>query len=192
MSEDLNVFPNSKAPLFGLGEDSIGEIDTAAVAGLAGSLTLNASSVVDSASSSGPNGVVVDRSNPSIISIPMMSISMGALVTGDKVAIVYAGINPPAVDLVRNGSVIAFFSAQNDGNEFGFTVFIDTIPSDNTYTYELETNPNFTVISSRLFVGFRLDATDSHAGFISQVATAKKTIITPDSHFSRELAVLPG
>ena len=89
-------------------------------------------------------------------------------------------------------SVIGSFTAQNDGNNFGFSTFIDTIPSDGTFTYTLETNPNFTVISSRVFIGFKLGATDTHAGFIQSVAVAGKNIITPDSHTTHELAVLPG
>jgi len=82
MSVPPNVFPNARSPLFGEGEDSIGVIDTPAVAGLSGSPE-DSIGVIDTpavAGLSGSNGTTVDKPLATIgytIVNPLIGITWG-------------------------------------------------------------------------------------------------------------------
>lgn len=203
MSEDLNVFPNSSAPLFGEGEDSIGEIDTAAIADLAGDLVMSkdleqtpqgvpgTTQVQDQGRAHTTDGLDFAIATFSNITTPENSVLVIVVASGTFIA--NQNLRKDWV-IKRDTTVLDTFdlqSAQTNQQSVEFRTFFDTSPPVGTFTYTVNENDvnTYGTIEATLFF---IKGTDTHAGFISQVATAKKTIITPDSHFSREISVLPG
>lgn len=194
MSEDLNVFPNAKSPLFGAGEDSVGIITTPAVAGLTGSLVINTSSFDDSEFQGGPVTSNFQRFSNVLITTEFAQNNVGTLKVGTKVVCVVCGLVGNSFLLQRNGSTITtLVPTLNPSNPDYFSSFIDTITVEASYTYGLRVvSSPVAAIGAVNFLTFPIEPDDTHAGFIETVAVAGKNIITADSHTTREISVLPG
>lgn len=195
------IFPNAKPKLLGEGEDSIGIIDTPAVAGLTGSVTLakdtdqgitpinatQSSSSVTSRIRTGNDGVAlitfsnVTTPTDSILIIVIAS-STFLLGNADKDWL-----------LKRDTTTLDTFSLESgDSNSQNadMRVFVDANPTAGTFDYTLvEDDAN--TFGGMTMTLFFIKANDTHAGFIDTVAIAGKQINAEDSHRTHEQAVLP-
>lgn len=201
------VFPNSKPKLLGEGEDSIGIIDTPAVAGLTGDLVMSkisdtgytdipatsSGTFIASRSRVGSNGSI--RFTLSNITTPVENPNKSTLV------IIVAASNAGSVAsnstkdwvLKRDATTIDSFSlvgASPDKTEADIHIFIDTNPPAGTFDYTLveDDGNGYGGIGIQLFF---ILGTDTHAGFIDTVAIAGKQINTPDTHTTHEQEILP-
>jgi len=199
------IFPNSNAELLGEAEDSIGIIDTPAIAGLSGDLVmsedldqgLNAQNGTTTSSTNqqprrrnGSDGnAITTFSN---LTTPDNSV----LVIVVAAATFLANTNSTkSWKLVRDGTTTidgpfnlqASHGTQTQSN---MRVFTDENPLAGTHTYTLVENDGngFGAVNSTLFF---IKGTDTHAAAITTPATATKQIITPDTHRTHETEVIP-
>jgi len=201
MTEDLNVFPNAKSPLFGAGEDSIGIIQTAATAKLTGDASVAVSNTgsgfqngnndfsqsVNNKFGSFSNGSTVTSASVTVPSPNSVVVLMIANEQGNGVGSVKIRNNTTSTDI---GSLA--LPADNSGITVHSTMVVDTSPS-------LGVSNSYSVIATSTSIIFQLDfriqvitLDDTHDGAIDTVAIATKQINSPDSHTTREISVLPG
>jgi len=205
MTEDLNVFPNSNAPLFGAGEDSEGIIVTPAVAGLTGSLVLaedldQGNTAIPATTTSTTNQQ--PRRRTGIDQNVVITFSNITTPDDSNLIIIFASATFLANTnstknwkFVRDGTTTldTFTQQASHGTQTqaNLRVFVDENPPAGSHTYTIVENNGNTyggIIGNLFFVV----ATDTHAGFIQSVAVPGKQINVADSHTTRELAVLPA
>ena len=189
--ENLNVFPNSKSPLFGAGEVSIAQIKTAAEAGLMGDATQSAGTGVVDTQAGGPIfGVAFEKFTQHTTGSTTLSVNVTPPANSAAVITIsgYAGTggNSSGANL-RRGTT--FLSATSIGAN---TTFVDLTPGISATTYNLiVTGTAAFLVFSSISVRFII-LTNNQEAFIETAAVAEKVIITPDSHTTREIAVLPA
>ena len=207
MTEDLNVFPNAKSPLFGAGEDSIGFIQTAATAKLTGTAT-QAESTTGNAN--------VNKSGFSV-SVNQVQGKLWPIVAGTNEASVVV-TTPTDSLVVVAASAVGWLNVSGSGTMFvrvldgtsatilktaslavggGTDAMLDVLfvgtPISGSRTYNVQCwNTNGDVLMYVTLSVSHVQLDDTHAGAIDTVAIAGKQINAADSHTTREISVLPG
>lgn len=218
MSAPLNVFPNARSRLFGAGEDSEGIIVTPAVAGLTGSvanseesdnilinrntvgssvavtykeLTLTPSVEVDVATDTLTIPTATSTEDYGYVLIGAIAGSAGGNATTATIRLFFD-------DAEVSSRVISFDDAGGSGERkvtSAIVVKYDpkvTIDGSIAVKLTIEPSVNGLFLQSSSLSAIVIKLTDDHAGIIDTVAIAGKQINTPDSHRTREQAVLPG
>ena len=214
--EDIGIYPNARSPLLGEPEDSIGIIDTAAVAGLGGDF----SPVIDVENEG--EGVIpigssaldflgvraLEQFNPQIIATTTVTPPVSTPINRSIVTIVGMAIGRKfvgggnsniTITLVKDGSTTLatkVTSVDSTGTQ-GDMMIVSAVEINQTavlHTYELRVTQvgDDVTISNGGIKATVLDPNDTHAGSIITQATATKQINSADSHRTHEQAVLPA
>ncbi len=198
MTEDLNVFPNAKSPLFGAGEDSVGIIVTPATAGLTGDAVL-----VDDVAGSGSqvgtsSNFIQDFMN--FTNVPNGGIAVSLTVTtptNPSVLLLYTAWVEPlnggtATIRIKRDTVnyLSTFGVTKGG--ISTNLQVDTNPLSGSHTYTLGPTGSGITPWRIVFIAKFISLNDTHDGFIQTVAIAGKQINAADTHTTREITVLPG
>lgn len=197
MTEDLNVFPNAKSPLFGAGEDSIGIITTPAVAGLTGSSSINTTEQSGGSVSGGSTFAGNTSYTNFIDEVTLFSTNITLTANQQVVIAISASTrqdgagNAVPLDVYRDTTLL--FTATAPKNSTVLDLFVDN-PGAGTFSYNVEPNTaggtaQLRNVQTRFII---LTLNDDHEGFIQSVAIAGKQINAADSHTTREISVLPG
>ena len=212
--ENLNVFPNAKSPLFGAGENSVGIIETDAVAGLTGSLVLDESQFLGGQVGLNANGFpasgtasrtesIVDSRAITVTEVDNVLIVRASAFTGTNGASRAVTFRIRENNLTGNiiGGVTVATSggspSSTNSTEWQIKIFVINISASVTSIvltrqHTGPTGPSEGFQGTYAFDVWLVEGDDTHAGFIQSVAVAGKNIITPDSHTTREISVLPG
>lgn len=210
MSEDLNVFPNAKSPLFGAGEDSVGIIVTPAVAGLTGDVTSTITAALSFLATQ--VGDTLRAANTSGSLGQSFTITYGEVINRAKIQVKQdmqanfqnAGIT---IQLRRGGvggtvissqffkqagfpNITVNFTITEVNRPVGSQLYTLTFIRDSTGGANGWRTFNYSPILNGEFA--LVDIDDTHQGFIDTVAVAGKQINAADSHTTREISVLPG
>lgn len=202
------VFPTRKPRLFGAGEDSIGIIDTPAVAGLGGSLVVEDVNIELSIPfDSGELSSSQTSTTGTIVSATITPIN-----ATNKVRIIAridagSGTSDGVIEIREDSTVLVDQLIDQGASPVIFTLTVDlenVSVSAHTYTMRIrsisgnsfqygnggttDTNPD--VIAPELTVAVT-DFDDTHVGTIATPATATKQINTPDSHSTKRTEVIP-
>jgi len=199
----IHPFPNAKPELLGDPEDSIGIIDTSAVAGLTGDLVM--AKVLDSGQQQVRATVLTSFVNARATigndggtRIAITSITTPTEKSTLVIVIVSANFIPVSGNttkawLLKRGTTtidtFALQAADSNSTEADIRLFTDSNPTAGTFDYNLvEDDPNtYGAITMQLFF---IRGTDTHAGIITTPATATKQINSPDTHRTHEREVL--
>jgi len=201
-----DIFPNKNPKLFGEAEDSIGIIDTSAVAGLTGDATLseggNTTTQQHRASTAGSS--VTDRLTVSVsIGNPIVTFS-NITTPPNSILIINTYAAPILTDgstlvknvvLRRDTSDLSSFTTIVRNSTTGAEIFlentfIDINPPAGTFDYTLEEDDVNSFASITVTLMF-IVLTDTHAAEIITTATATKQINSPDSHRTQQTEVIP-
>ncbi|MCZ6583048.1 MAG: hypothetical protein O6761_07765 [Thaumarchaeota archaeon] len=202
----MSVFPNKKPKLFGSGEDSIGIIDTPAVAGLAGSLAIEDTSIF---------GIITSlslRTTQLFVTSDLDSLVVSGIVNNtNKIHItarmwgrILSGSTGDAVFELREGStVLGSQDLTTPDSNLEINVDLTNVSSgSHTYTtrirfitggYQYSTNAGIDTpsqLSHSITVAVS-DYNDTHAGSIDTAAIAGKQINAADSHTTKQTEVIP-
>ena len=209
MSEDLNVFPNARSKLFGAGEDSVGIITTPATAGLTGDLDLSDGDT-DFEANTPVSGVLSNQGTSNAIGVSNQQVDVTVNNSGSIVILYFAiaKTNGEWLDTltweVKEGATTLDSGSIDDSEQGGpaggignsdlasrSDISIIKNVSAGAHTYDWiwgEDGDNSVGVLKAIVI----EVDDTHAGFIQTVAVAGKNVITPDSHSTHEMAVLPG
>ena len=205
MTEDLNVFPNAKSPIFGEGEDSIGIIDTVAVAGLSGTISQAENTTGEDADKFGGFAIFAGRANGKIWpSGPGTNQSSVTVTTPADSLVVVAGFGAGWLPgsgsgtmsvRVLDGSTTLKTATLSTGNtnDAELSVLFVGVPLSGSRTYNVQCwNTSGDALMHTSIRVSHVQFTDTHAGIITTPATATKQINAADSHTTREISVLPA
>jgi len=202
MSEDLNVFPNAKSPLFGAGEDSIGIIQTAATAKLTGDITQakstsNNTTVKRTGTTFGVTAVVKvlatsAGTNEASVSITTPTDSLVVIAYSCELGVGGSGTFNMRILDGTDELQIKSESFTQTKYQLMQDLFVGT-PKSGPRIYNIQVfGPSSNgLLEVSIFVS-HVQFDDTHGGAIDTVAIATKQINSPDSHTTREIAVLPG
>jgi len=198
----IHPFPNAKPLLLGDPEDSIGIIDTSAVAGLSGSLVMSKDLEQTPQGISGTTQVqaqgrahttdglgfaVATFSNittPTEKSVLVIVVASGTFIANQNFRKDWV--------IKRGATVLDTFdlqSSQTNQQSVELRTFFDTSPPAGTFTYTVNED-DVTTYGTIEVTLFFIKGTDTHAGIIATPATATKQINTPDTHTTHEREVL--
>jgi len=196
------IFPNSKPILLGESEDSIGIIDTPAVAGLAGDVAVDITDFsnfdfapnVGSHTSTATETIIATTTVTN--SFEKNTLSINVIIQGTS----GFGSNFSLCRL-RRGGLTGTILASGNVNGTGTRIFnvddIDIPIGDTDYVLTNQeiapSNDHAVGTYSAGMSGIVVlsEADDTHAAIIATPATATKQIISEDSHRTHETEVLP-
>lgn len=198
-SVGIHTFPNKKPKLDGAGEDSIGIINTVAVAGLGGSLSLSdgdtdvngrggsgsASAGQSPSASAGDVSVTVNVVKPN--SIVVFAITGSTSGSGSNSPMTF-NVEESAVLIASTGSVNPFIAI----NLYGYSSMIILFNvGAGSHTYDISKTGGIALGILAVTVEV-IEVNDTHVGNISTPATATKQINAVDSHGTKNTHLING